>query len=74
LRPLPAGRTYELWLVPQPGKAPIPAGLFRPDADRGATVVLPPIPADTQARRFMVTEEPAQGSTTPSLPIVMEGQ
>ena len=74
LRPLAAGRTYELWLVPAKGKAPIPAGLFRPDADRGATVVLPPLPADTQAKLFMVTEEPAQGSTTPSLPIVMEGQ
>lgn len=74
LRPLPAGRTYELWLVPQPGKAPIPAGLFRPDADRGATVVLPPIPADTEAKRFLVTEEPAEGSTTPSLPIVIDGQ
>lgn len=74
LRPLPEGKTYELWLVPQQGKGPIPAGLFRPDADHGATVVLPPIPADTQAKLFMVTEEPAQGSTTPSLPIVMEGQ
>jgi hypothetical protein len=74
LRPLPAGKTYELWLVPQLGKAPVPAGLFRPDADRGATVVLPPIPAETQAKQFMVTEEPAQGSTIPSLPIVMQGQ
>jgi hypothetical protein len=73
LRPLPAGRTYELWLVPEAGRAPIPAGLFRPDPDRGATVVLPPVPANTQAKLFMVTEEPAQGSTTPSLPIVMEG-
>jgi len=74
LRPLPANRTYELWLVPAGGKAPIPAGLFRPNADRGATVVLPPIPADTDAKRFMVTEEPAAGSTIPSFPIVMEGQ
>ena len=74
LRPLPANRTYELWLVPAGGKAPIPAGLFRPNADRGATVVLPPIPADTDAKQFIVTEEPAAGSTTPSLPIVMEGQ
>ena len=74
LRPLPAGKAYELWLVPKNGSAPIPAGVFRPDADRGATVVLPPVPADTQAKEFMVTEEPAQGSTTPSLPIVMEGQ
>src|ERR1700721_2975928 len=56
LRPLPAGKTYELWLVPQLGKAPVPAGLFRPDADRGATGVLPPIPAETQAKQFMGTE------------------
>ncbi|HEX4006782.1 MAG TPA: anti-sigma factor [Acidobacteriaceae bacterium] len=74
LRPLPAGKTYELWLVPEGGKAPIPAGLFRPDADRGATVVLPPLPAETRAKLFMVTEEPGQGATIPSLPIVMEGQ
>lgn len=74
LQPLPADKAYELWLVPKQGKAPIPAGLFRPDTDHGATVVLPSVPADTQAKRFMVTEEPAQGSSTPSLPIVMEGQ
>lgn len=74
LKPLPAGRTYELWLVPKLGKAPVPAGLFRPDADHGATVVLPPMPADTQAEKFMVTEEPAHGSETPSLPIVMQGR
>jgi len=74
LRPLAADKTYELWLIPASGKAPIPAGLFRPDADSGATVVLPPIPADTPAKRFEVTIEPAHGSETPSLPIVMQGQ
>lgn len=74
LRPLPAGRTYELWLVPQDSKAPIPAGQFRPNADRSATVVLPPLPADTRAERFLVTVEPEGGSATPSLPIVLEGQ
>jgi anti-sigma-K factor RskA len=74
LRPLPAGKAYELWLVPAQGKAPIPAGVFHPDADRGATLVLPPLPAETQARLFMVTVEPAQGSATPSLPIVMQGE
>lgn len=73
LRPLPAGKTYELWLVPAEGQAPIPAGLFQPDADASATVVLPPLPAQTQAKRFLVTVEPAAGSTTPSLPIVMQG-
>jgi len=74
LRDLPAGRTYELWLVPADSKAPIPAGLFRPDPDHGATVVLPPVPADTQAKRFLVTVEPERGSETPSLPIVIQGQ
>jgi len=74
LRPLPEDKTYELWLVPRGGKAPIPAGLFRPNATHGATVVLPPIPAETDAKLFMVTEEPLHGSTTPSLPIVMEGE
>lgn len=74
LRPLPAEKTYELWLIPQQSKAPIPAGLFRPDADNGATVVLPPVPAHTQAKSFLVTIEPGHGSETPSLPIVMQGQ
>lgn len=74
LRPIPANKTYELWLIPEQGKAPIPAGLFRPDADRGATVILPAVPAQTQASRFLVTIEPLHGSETPSLPIVMQGQ
>jgi anti-sigma-K factor RskA len=73
LHTLPDGKAYELWLIPEQGKGPIPAGLFRPDRDHGATVVLPPIPADTPAKRFLVTIEPEHGSTTPSLPIVMEG-
>lgn len=74
LKPIPADRTYELWLVPAEGKAPIPAGLFRPDADRGATVVFAPVPAQTAAEKFMVTVEALHGSETPSLPIVMQGQ
>ena len=74
LRDLPSDKAYELWLIPAAGKAPIPAGLFRPDPDHGATVVLPPVPADTTARRFQVTVEPGHGSETPSLPIVMQGE
>ena len=74
LRDLPAAKTYELWLIPAGGKAPIPAGLFRPDPDHGATVVLPPLPAETEARKFEVTVEPGHGSETPSLPIVMQGE
>jgi hypothetical protein len=74
LKPLPAGKTYELWMEPTQGKAPLPAGMFQPNADGSAAVVLPPLPAHTQARRFLVTVEPAGGSATPSLPIVMQGQ
>jgi len=74
LRDVPPDKAYELWLVPAGGKAPIPAGLFRPDPDHGATLVLPPLPAQTTAKRFLVTVEPGRGSETPSLPIVMQGE
>lgn len=74
LKPLPPDKTYELWLVPRFGKAPVPAGLFRPNSDHGATVVLPPVPANTEVDKFIVTVEPAHGSETPSLPIVIQGR
>jgi anti-sigma-K factor RskA len=74
LRPVPRDKTYELWLIPANGKAPIPAGLFRPDAAGSATVVLPSLPQGVEAKAFGVTIEEAQGSPTPTLPIVMSGQ
>ena len=74
LRPVPQGKTYELWLIPANGKAPMPAGLFRPDATGSASVVLPPLPEGVEAKAFGVTIEEAQGSATPTLPIVMAGQ
>lgn len=74
LKPLPAGKTYELWMEPAQGKAPLPAGMFQPNPDGSAAVVLPPLPAHTGARQFLVTMEPAGGSATPSLPMVMESQ
>lgn len=74
LKPLPKGRTYELWMEPQPAKAPLPAGIFQPNPDGSAAVVLPALPAHTHASRFLVTVEPANGSATPSLPIVMQGR
>ncbi|MGC2160872.1 MAG: anti-sigma factor [Silvibacterium sp.] len=74
LHPVPQNKTYELWLIPANGKAPIPAGLFRPDSTGSASVVLPPLPAGVDAKAFGVTVEEAQGSATPTLPIVMAGQ
>lgn len=74
LRPLVKSKTYELWLIPANGKAPIPAGLFRPDAKGSAAVVLPPLPEGVDAKAFGVTVETAEGASTPTLPIVMSGQ
>lgn len=61
LAPLPPDKIYELWLFPPTG-APIPAGLFKPDARGNATVVNPPgLPAGVEAKAFAVTLEPAAG-------------
>jgi anti-sigma-K factor RskA len=71
--PLPESKTYELWVIPASGKAPIPAGLFRPDATGNASVVMPQIPEGVEAKAFGVTIEGAEGSETPTLPIVLAG-
>lgn len=61
LPPLPAGKMYELWLIPMSG-APIPAGMFKPDARGSATVVNPPLPGNVEAKTFAVTLEPEEGA------------
>jgi hypothetical protein len=73
LQPLPAGKTYELWVIPASGAAPIPAGLFEPDATGSASVVMPRLPRGIPAKAFGVTIENAGGSTAPTLPIVLAG-
>ena len=74
LDPLQAQKTYQLWLLPATaGSAPIPAGLFKPDANGNATVVMPPLPKGVTARGFGVTVENDGGSKTPTAPIVLLG-
>jgi anti-sigma-K factor RskA len=73
LKPLPEGKTYELWVIPASGKPPVPAGLFHPDSAGTATVVLPPIPAGIAAKAFAVTIEKASGAAAPTLPIILLG-
>lgn len=73
LRALPENKTYELWVIPANGQAPIPAGLFRPDAAGSASVVLPPLPRGVPAKAFGVTIEKAEGSATPTAPIILAG-
>jgi hypothetical protein len=70
---LAENKTYELWVIPANGQAPIPAGLFRPDAAGSASVVLPPLPRGVPAKAFGVTIEKAEGSSTPTAPILLVG-
>jgi anti-sigma-K factor RskA len=72
LDPVPAGKTYELWIIPTSG-APVPAGLFRPDAAGTASLVLPELPKGVTAKAFGVTVENEAGAQTPTLPIVLSG-
>jgi anti-sigma-K factor RskA len=69
---LPAGKAYELWLIPVSG-APIPAGVFKPDTHGSASVVNPVLPAAVEAKAFAITVENDAGATAPTMPIVMMG-
>jgi hypothetical protein len=74
LDPLQPQKTYELWLLPaEAGQAPIPAGLFKPDANGNASVVMPTLPKGVTAKGFGVTVENDGGSMTPTAPIVLAG-
>jgi len=69
---LPPQKAYELWLIPVQG-APIPAGVFKPDAHGSATVVNPPLPAGAEAKAFAITVESEAGSAAPTSPVIMMG-
>jgi hypothetical protein len=73
LAPAPAGKTYELWIIPANGNPAIPAGIFEPDAAGEAHLVLPKIPTGVAAKAVGVTVEIASGSATPTLPIILAG-
>jgi hypothetical protein len=70
--PLPLQKAYELWLIPVSG-APIPAGVFKPDAHGSASVVNPALPAGVEAKAFAITVENEAGASAPTMPIVMMG-
>jgi hypothetical protein len=73
LDPLQMDKTYELWVIPADGGAPIPAGTFHPDDQGNASVIMPDLPKGIAAKAFGVTVEDDGGSQTPTLPIVMAG-
>ncbi len=73
MRTLPDNKTYELWLLPASGTSPLAAGLFRPDANGNASVVLPSLPRYVAAKGFGVTVEDDGGAPKPTPPIVLAG-
>jgi anti-sigma-K factor RskA len=73
LNPLPANKTYELWLLPANGSPPIPAGTFAPDAHGSATLVLSQFADGAAAKAFAVTIENEPGAVTPTMPIILSG-
>lgn len=73
LTPLPPDKTYELWIIPVNGSAPVPAGMFQPDSRGMASVLLPKLPEGVQAKAFGVTMENSGGATTPTMPILLAG-
>ena len=73
LQALPPQKTYELWLIPADGSAPVPYGMFKPDAQGNASIVMPTADKKMAPKMFAVTIEPEGGSQTPTMPIVMAG-
>ena len=66
----PAGKIYEMWVIPKNG-APKPAGLFNSDTAGNAIHILTGA-LDTEATAVVaVTLEPETGSQTPTMPIVI---
>jgi anti-sigma-K factor RskA len=71
LQPLPADKSYQLWLIPMGGGAPMPAGIFRVEPD-GSTLMMHTMETTgVEAKAFAITIEPLHGSSTPTPPIVM---
>src|SRR5262245_950539 len=69
LPPAPAGKIYEMWLLPKGGK-PQPAGLFQSDADGTAMHVQRGAVDPQTLAAVAVTLEVESGTTDPTLPPV----
>jgi anti-sigma-K factor RskA len=65
LPPAPAGKIYEMWIIPK-GGAPLPAGLFQSEAD-GTAMYVRKGPVDIASTAVIaVTLEPEAGSRAPT--------
>ncbi len=63
------GKTYEMWVIPK-GGAPRPAGLFQSDGMRAVYILNGPVDV-SMIGTVAVTLEPAAGSATPTMPILI---
>ena len=73
LRPLTAGRTYQLWFV-RPGVPTVTGGTFRVDPHgRAWASITVPVSLD-EARVIAITEEPAPGSVAPTASYLLEAK
>jgi anti-sigma-K factor RskA len=71
LQPLPQDKAYELWLLPAHGGAPMPCGMFRPNAKGEVMMDHSMDTAGIEAKAFAITVEPESGSPAPTSPIMM---
>ena len=70
LKPVPAGRAYQLWFI-RDGK-PVPSVTFTPK-DGAATIGGVQVPSGGKISAAAITVEPSAGSAQPTSPIVLVG-
>jgi len=63
------GKAYEMWVIPKGGR-PSPAGLFQSDGMRALYILNGPVDVSAIGT-VAVTLEPAAGSATPTMPILI---
>jgi len=68
----PAGKSYQMWVVPATG-SPISAGVMGKGMPSVGPVWLAHVPLNTEARSFAVTVEPAGGAAQPTGAKVLAG-
>ena len=72
LPPAPAGRAYQLWLLPRQGN-PIASRVFNTEGDGHGLEQAITVPADADLAGFALTVEPEGGSPQPTSAIVLSG-
>ena len=70
LPPLPAGKTYQLWIITN---KPTSAGVFTLDHGHKGRLLLRDIPGVSQIKKFAVSLEPAGGRPQPTGSIYLAG-